>query len=118
MSVDLTALGLDAKTLDAAIRRIRPSTEFYVAGSVLTCTPAESCPTYAQVEAAHADNVTDAPKVQAKRDLAVADASFIRAIEDLIALLVSKGTITEAELPSAVQTKLSQRRAYRATIQT
>lgn len=48
--------------------------------------------------------------------LAATDSDMARVTEDLIDLLVSKGVITEAELPQGAQDKLTNRRSKRAAI--
>lgn len=57
-------------------------------------------------------------KAAVKRDLAKLDreGSFNRVAEDLIDLLISKGTITLAELPSEAQEKINKRKALRVIL--
>ena len=48
--------------------------------------------------------------------LETSDLKFIRAIEDLIDLLISKNVIRITDLPVAVQSKLMERRSMRKTL--
>lgn len=48
--------------------------------------------------------------------LETSDLKFIRAIEDLIDLLISKNVICITDLPIAVQSKLMERRSMRQTL--
>jgi hypothetical protein len=48
--------------------------------------------------------------------LETSDLKFIRAIEDLIDLLISKNVICITDLPGAVQSKLMERRSMRQTL--
>jgi hypothetical protein len=51
----------------------------------------------------------------AKRDLSLTDRQMVRVVDDLIDLLDSKGVISKsADLPQAVQDRLSERAAKRS----
>lgn len=50
---------------------------------------------------------------ETQRDLAQLDIEFIRVLEDLINVLVSKGTINLTDLPPEALAKLSQRKRVR-----
>lgn len=62
------------------------------------------------------DDRTD-PLAARKRDLSESDFQLIRAIEDLINLLSTKGVISETELPEPLQNLLERRRALRHLVQ-
>jgi hypothetical protein len=49
-------------------------------------------------------------------ELAATDLPMIRALEDLIGVLIAKGVIADTDLPSAVNTKLQSRAALRAAL--
>lgn len=67
---------------------------------------------------------SDAPELQTffalmggdANPLETSDLKFIRAIEDLIDLLISKNVICITDLPVAVQSKLMERRSMRHTL--
>jgi hypothetical protein len=54
--------------------------------------------------------------VAAEEELAQSDIEMGRVVEDLIALLVSNGTITLGDLPETAQSKLSQRQELRSQL--
>jgi len=60
--------------------------------------------------------VYDAATAQAinAAELAGTDVATIRVIDDLVAALLAKQILTEADLPPAVHDKLAQRRAIRS----
>lgn len=54
---------------------------------------------------------------QAKADLDASDSGMIRAVEDLVDVLVAKGVIALADLPQKVREKLAGRKALREIIE-
>jgi len=51
-----------------------------------------------------------------KEQLNISDIDMVRVVEDLIELLIAKGTITAEDLPEIVHLKLKRRRALRRSI--
>jgi len=49
-------------------------------------------------------------------ELVDSDSGMVRALEDLIALLIAKGTITQEELPPIVRDKIAARQALRENL--
>ena len=56
------------------------------------------------------------PKEQAKAELAATDPEIARVGEDLIKLLISKGIISESDLPSKAFERIKQRAEWRAAL--
>lgn len=66
--------------------------------------------------AEHAAHLAEKPKKDAAANLQISDGAFVRVIEDLINTLITKGVITLADLPAAAQTKINDRKNWRATV--
>ena len=56
------------------------------------------------------------PKEQAKAELDATDKSMARIAEDLIAALIAKGLIAEADLPQSARDKLAKRSELRSKL--
>lgn len=77
--------------------------------------------TQAQRDAAYAvldafDPAAEEQKQQKQRALADTDGPFVRVLEDLLAVLVSKGAIKLTDLPQSARDKLAARQALRAEL--
>ena len=55
-------------------------------------------------------------KAQARLDLAASDGDMARIAEDLIAALIAKGLIAEADLPQSARDKLAKRSELRSKL--
>jgi hypothetical protein len=53
---------------------------------------------------------------QIREELAISDVEMARVVEDLIDVLIKKKVLSDADLPSAVNSKLNRRRAMRKTM--
>lgn len=83
-------------------------------GSIISASPSST-------DAGDEEIAADSPELQAflarmsenANPLETSDLKFIRAIEDLIDVLISKNVIRITDLPVAVQSKLMERRSMR-----
>lgn len=64
----------------------------------------------------HEEYLRFAQKLKILQELAVTDAEMARIAEDLISVLISKGTILENDLPEAARLKLQQRQTLRSEL--
>lgn len=74
------------------------------------------CPTEAELETAWVTVQANLATQEAQEEVAKTDASYIRVIDDIIDTLVTKGTITVADLPQAAQDKYNNRVTLRGQI--
>src|SRR6185437_1962421 len=63
--------------------------------------------------AAQAKVIANAPILA---NIMMTDSQFVRGMEDLIAALINKGTITALDLPPALVTRIQQRQALRVQL--
>lgn len=87
----------------------------YVNGRLVAMVPAERDERLAGLAAWEAA----APQRQIEADkaaLAASDAAYIRVIDDVIAVLIGKGVISETDLPAAAQEKRAARAILREKV--
>jgi len=78
--------------------------------------PAVAIPALAECQAAQATYDAGQASRDALAALAGGDAGMIRVIEDLLAVLVAKGVLAEADLPADAQSKIQGRRTSRGQL--
>lgn len=75
-----------------------------------------SKPSWSQIAALDAEEAAELERQAALELLAETDRDMARAAEDILAALEGKGIIAAADLPAAVQSKMTQRRNARGKL--